>query len=303
MRVCSFVLFFLFFPRLLSLDFPSDVEQVGQILGRELLPESSTRTSAGLPPPCPAALEKEFKQAKCCLLSSSAAVVEAFGSGTFTRTETLDTSSGEKTETTETTSEECSAFNLANTLERPVKAAIEEDFDLIFIHTTATAGSDPLAALDEAAKVLLDKCVDDTTMLVLLLGEGQSQRSPPAGQLVQSQATKDQKKNDENASCGDEKEEECSSTSGAQGNVVGNVLPYTPKQSYQFTDGEMIEDWCDKGLVLSVHYSPLNHVRKDLTQRLSFSEAFRRGGNGVTLAIHFLKSVMYNLLKAPKYGS
>jgi len=258
-------------------DFPSDVEQVGQILGRE------QRGSSFSDPPV--ALASEFKGAKCCLLSNSDAVFTAFAEGTFDRAEAFGGRNSSSSHLED-------AF--APALEGPVRAALEEDFDFIFIHTSLhhhqqqeQENRDSLQALDDGARLLVDKFVDERTMLVLLLGDGQ-RRTPLADHGI------DLNKNDK-------KNATPKATSGGGGG--GYPLPYTPKQSYQFTGGEMIEDWCEEGLLLSVHFSPVNHIRKDLAQRLSVTQALTVGGNGAILAIHFLKSVMYNIQKAPKYGS
>ena len=252
--------------------YPSELEQVGQILGQHEWHEGREWYSS---------LEKDFNRAKCCLLSNSDATLQTFKQA-FSRTESwVHGVQG--------------AASPASQIQTSLGNAIEEDFDLIFIHALfrnllkeAEAGQsnqpkDPLVALDDVVKMLVEQYVDETTMLVLLLGDGQSQQDH--GIVLENRGRE-------------------VNGQGALNNASACArLPYLPKQSYQFSNGELIEDWCDTGFVLSIHYSPVNHIRKDLVEQPSITEAYRKGGNGISLASHFLKSVMYNLLKAPKYGA
>ncbi|QDZ24958.1 hypothetical protein A3770_15p74760 [Chloropicon primus] len=138
------------------------------------------------------------------------------------------------------------------------------------------AGGGKQRVLNDLVHLILKNHVDDSTLLVVLAGDDGETRI----------------ENGFGRARGDEDD------AGKEG------LPrFLPRQSFQYSGGELIDDLCDKARVLCVHYSPVNHVRRDAVETFSASEALSRGGNGVTLATHLLKGIMFSVSRAPKYGA
>ncbi len=247
--------------------FPTALEQVRQVLGNE----SGDGDSAAF------SLAAAYKGAECHLLSNCESTRSGLGPA-FSRVDALASGSGSG-------SGSGSPEDLVQELESKLASALSpsdgegegqrQQPDMIFVHLLlGSRGGMRLGTLDAAAKMVADKFVDPAVTLVVLAG------GRPGVDLTAG--------------------------GGGQGSprlVVGSRSVPIPRQSFEFSGGKLVEDWCNEGHLLCVHFSPRNNVRVDLCRSFSLSEAREKGGNGATLATHFMKGCMYSLLKAPKYGS
>ncbi|UPR04167.1 hypothetical protein HOP50_15g75010 [Chloropicon primus] len=211
-------------------------------------------------------LRREYQGAKCRLITSSEAAHAALGSA-FDRSELIDATSA-----TSSSRAWCEA------VDRSLTESLSDGPDFVLAHLVfgGAQGGGKQRVLNDLVHLILKNHVDDSTLLVVLAGDDGETRI----------------ENGFGRARGDEDD------AGKEG------LPrFLPRQSFQYSGGELIDDLCDKARVLCVHYSPVNHVRRDAVETFSASEALSRGGNGVTLATHLLKGIMFSVSRAPKYGA
>ena len=159
-----------------SLEYPNELNQLAQILGGEHRTDS---------------LAEEFKQAKCLLLSNSTSAREAFA-GAFAASAAFDASADDDGGRRGGGG---GGGALVETLDKLVE---EQEPDLIFIHLKLAglvekeSETNPIQVLDGAVKLIVDKFVDDLTMFVLLVGDGQNQQDYGIDLLVRDKTQQQQ---------------------------------------------------------------------------------------------------------------
>jgi len=229
-------------------------------------------------------LSERFQGAKCCLLSNSDDLLreDSFG---FECARKLD---------------RCCDSDVPSTPKSAANqvVAISTGYDLTFVHLILGLAKEQLRSssdiLDDLVACILRALRrehgDAPKMFVLLLGHGTCRVD--YGPLLSARLRRG----------------------------CDPPVPYIPKQSFEFTEGKAVDDWLEDDCVLAIHSDvettpagcgsdngtgrPVARlVRRDALETCSMAGAMAKGGNGVILATQFLKGLMYNLQKAPKYGA